>query len=200
VVRGGQRQHYPLVDQGKVEQLQKLRIVPLGRFETEFVATQVNLQHRGQVVDLAGDAGTALDDPWSLVITAESANKYFGDTDPLGEIININSEYNFTVTAVVDDPPDNSSIRFDFLVNFTFLEKLGYSLDDFEGNPFFTYLELEDPGKAADLETPICDFLDEHQSEDFTVDQSLLPLKDFQCSFDVIPIDFNFQNLSPTFL
>jgi len=54
-----------------------------------------------------GDA-TALQDPSGLVLTEASAIKYFGSTDVMGETITFDNEYDFHVTAVIEDIPLNS--------------------------------------------------------------------------------------------
>jgi len=61
---------------------------------------------------LYGDAKTALNDPYSVVITDEKAIKYFGKKDVVGEFINIQSfsgsKHDFKVTAVLKEMPQNS--------------------------------------------------------------------------------------------
>ena len=67
---------------------------------------------------LTGDPTTLLKDPRSVVLTNETAIKYFGTTDVLGKLIEIDAGGNFEsykVTGVVKKPPMNSSIRFDVL-------------------------------------------------------------------------------------
>lgn len=66
-----------------------------------------------------GDLSSALDQPISAVITAETARKYFGEEDPLGKTLTINlgeASLDFTVTGIIQEPPENSSIRFDLLL------------------------------------------------------------------------------------
>lgn len=59
-----------------------------------------------------GDAATALNNPFSVVITHEKAIKYFGRTDVVGEnlvIDNFNGgRQNFRITGVLKKPPRNS--------------------------------------------------------------------------------------------
>ncbi len=64
-------------------------------------------------------------DPYAVVLTRKTAEKYFGDEEALGKSFTINTEYLFTVTAVLEDLPKNSSIQFDFLINFSFLKESG---------------------------------------------------------------------------
>ena len=67
---------------------------------------------------LAGDVNTLFNDPRSVVLTDEVAMKYFGTTDVLGKLVEIDAGGNFEsykVTGTVKMPPMNSSIRFDVL-------------------------------------------------------------------------------------
>src|SRR6185503_15577318 len=61
---------------------------------------------------LHGNAQTALNNPFSVVITAEKAIKYFGRTNVIGETLSIQSfsggNHDFAITAVLKDPPFNS--------------------------------------------------------------------------------------------
>ena len=54
-----------------------------------------------------GDS-TALQDPSGLLLNESSAIKYFGRTDVMGETITFDNEYDFHVTAVIEDVPLNS--------------------------------------------------------------------------------------------
>jgi putative ABC transport system permease protein len=66
-----------------------------------------------------GSPSDVLKDPNSVVITESYAKKYFGDADPIGKTINIqldNKNENFLVTGIAKDVPENSSIKFNFLI------------------------------------------------------------------------------------
>lgn len=69
---------------------------------------------------LYGDE-TALVDPSGLLITESVANKYFGKTDVIGEVVNFDNEFSFYVTAVIEDVPLNSHFN-SFLVGNNELE------------------------------------------------------------------------------
>jgi putative ABC transport system permease protein len=56
---------------------------------------------------LHGDA-RALNDPSGILITESSAIKYFGNTNVLGEVVTLDNEYEFYVSAVIRDVPLNS--------------------------------------------------------------------------------------------
>ncbi|MFC1565248.1 ABC transporter permease [candidate division KSB1 bacterium] len=70
---------------------------------------------------IEGDMETPLKDVNSVVITRSMGKKYFGDSSPVGQKLSIqliDSYHDFTVTAVAEDPPENSSLNFQFLIPF----------------------------------------------------------------------------------
>ena len=96
---------------------------------------------------VAGDPGSALDKPDSLVITEEIASRIFGERDPLGEILAPavdNAEMNpFQVTGVVKNVPKNSHVQFDALANIKGLQYITNSEEPpaFLLDPYFCRLE-----------------------------------------------------------
>lgn len=54
-----------------------------------------------------GDS-TALDDPSGLLITETVAVKYFGKTDVVGEVLTFDNQYDFSIAAVIENPPLNT--------------------------------------------------------------------------------------------
>ena len=72
---------------------------------------------------LQGDADQVFDDPFNVVITEETAQRYFGEDPALGELITVTEQFwnitnQFKVVGIVKDPPLNSHIQFDFLASF----------------------------------------------------------------------------------
>lgn len=65
---------------------------------------------------LAGDAATALTDPYSVVLTEEMARKYFGDTPALGQTLSLDHKHSLKVTAVVASLPANTHLDFGILL------------------------------------------------------------------------------------
>jgi putative ABC transport system permease protein len=97
-----------------------------------------------------GDSSTALNDPMSLVISQKTAKKYFGTEDPMGKTLTVNTKYEFQVTGIIRDVSQNSTFRFDMLMSFRFLEKMGYAPDDWDSNNTPTYVRLSE---GADIPT-----------------------------------------------
>ncbi len=97
-----------------------------------------------------GNPATVLSDPRSLVLTEETAKKYFGSIDPIGKTIEIQLEKDFepfVVTGIVKNLPANSSIQFTSLGNFQFLLNTGQgkrSDNNWFRSSFQTYVQLKE--------------------------------------------------------
>ncbi|MGC9471724.1 MAG: ABC transporter permease [Bacteroidales bacterium] len=96
----------------------------------------------------AGNPTRALTDPHSLVLSRKTAEKYFGEEDPLQKVILVNGTP-FTVTGVLKDWPKNSSIDFDILVPFDMTKETGSYSESWGNNSISTFVMLE---KHADIE------------------------------------------------
>jgi putative ABC transport system permease protein len=79
---------------------------------------------------LKGDAVHALDAPKDIVLTQHMARALFGDKDPIGKAVRIDSNADFTVTAVLKDPPPNTAFNFNYLLPWSFRQQLHW--DDTE--------------------------------------------------------------------
>lgn len=68
---------------------------------------------------VSGNPKELISAPGTVVITVSTALRHFGHTDVVGETIEFNSKYDkpMTITAVMADPPGNSSIQFNFVAS-----------------------------------------------------------------------------------
>ena len=53
--------------------------------------------------------------PYTLILTATMAAKFFGPADPIGKTLRVGNQQDYTVIGVVKDVPGNASIRYDWL-------------------------------------------------------------------------------------
>ena len=115
---------------------------------------------------VSGDPKTALEAPNTVVITESMVKKYFGDEDPLGKILRLNNETDFSVTGVVKDVPPNSHFRFNMLRSFQTLITEGSVRDNMWFDiRFFTYLLLDEYTDPRQLEQKLPGFIDNHLGE-----------------------------------
>ncbi len=94
---------------------------------------------------IRGQKSEVLTDLNSVILSSSSAKKYFGNEDPIGKTIKVDSQYDFQVTGVFEDIPFNSHFDFDFLISFQNLERVlsGTSLTGNWGQfNYFAYLQL----------------------------------------------------------
>jgi putative ABC transport system permease protein len=68
---------------------------------------------------LQGDPKTALSRPFTILLTEQTARKYFGDAHPIGKTLVYDKQYTFEVVGILRNLPPNSSIQFDFLADLT---------------------------------------------------------------------------------
>ena len=65
-----------------------------------------------------GDVETALKEPNQVIVKKSLAEKYFGKSDPIGQIIRVDSQNLYKVTGVLADEQSPSVLDFDFIVSF----------------------------------------------------------------------------------
>ncbi len=108
---------------------------------------------------IAGTPRNALVQPHQVVITEEMAEKYFGDEEPVGRILEFEDQ-DVIVCGVVEAFPKNSHFQFDFIVSLVSLD----SHDDqtWMSNCFFTYLLLPHGYSPEHLEAKLPDFILKH--------------------------------------
>jgi len=102
---------------------------------------------------LHGNPLSAFDRLKSIVLTESSAKKYFGSTDPMNQILDIDQMGPHVVSAVIKDVPSNSHFTFDFLIS---TRTIGGPIDTLWGfYNFYTYIKLKDKTNIASVEPKI---------------------------------------------
>ena len=103
---------------------------------------------------LAGDERTALNRPYTVVLTASTASTFFGDADPLGQTIVRNNDQEYEVTGVMADVPATSHFTFDFLASFASREH--WANEETWGSAnFFTFVRLPNAEDGPALQAKI---------------------------------------------
>lgn len=127
----------------------------------------------------AGDAGTALSQPNSMVVTETFARKYFGTADPMGQVIRINDKQVFNITGVLADIPKQSSLEFGFLLPFESQSNFKRMESQWGSNWHYTYIELKPGANASDVSSQIRGAIKANHETSIT-DLSIQPLLDIR--------------------
>ncbi|MCR9254190.1 MAG: ABC transporter permease [bacterium] len=68
---------------------------------------------------IRGASGEILEQPGKAFLTETLAKKYFGDLDPIGQILSVQKDSaKVEVVGIVKDPPVNNSLPFDLLISY----------------------------------------------------------------------------------
>jgi putative ABC transport system permease protein len=120
---------------------------------------------------LRGDRTTVLAAPASIVLTATTARKLFGEEDPVGRTVSFREgrgSADIAVTGVVEDVPRNSHLRFDYLLSVASLEAdkdNGYMFDNWGVGNFYIYVELGDGEQRRTVEDRFLAWLEKNRPE-----------------------------------
>ena len=106
---------------------------------------------------LEGNAATALDAPDKIVLTKSMAKKYFGEENAINKIITAFGK-DLTVSAICEDAPQNSQIKFDFVTQFLNLGNNVKNEKWWEAN-WITYLLVRDKRDIPLLQQQIAGYM-----------------------------------------
>jgi putative ABC transport system permease protein len=110
-----------------------------------------------------GDRSTALDDPYSIMITETTALKFFSSpSDALGNSLTFRDK-EYKVTGILKDVPENSHMKFDALISMTTITSEEKEFNNRWGSNFLnTYLVLHPQTDIKALEAKFPAFMSRH--------------------------------------
>ena len=129
-----------------------------------------------------GSASRPFTDEHSVVITQQTAKKFFGGEPAIGKVITTENKEDYTVTSVIKDPPRNSSIQFDMLMPMAgyaqWLSQHKVDINhDFDAYQYQIYLQLRPGASSASLLPRLNKIHLRNMPGDIDADYLLLPLK-----------------------
>ncbi len=104
---------------------------------------------------LRGNPATALNDVHSIILTQKTANSLFGDEDAMGQVIKVDNKQNFTVTGIIQDPPNNTRFTFEYLLPWSYLRSTGGEDSSWGNNSTRTYVLLKPNATLESVEPKI---------------------------------------------
>lgn len=140
-----------------------------------------------------GAADTALKNTTTVSLSARTAQKFFGRTDPVGQRLTILTPEprDFVVSSVFETLPQNSHMQFDIVIPFDAYFKANGTEeqtipDQWGGAYFHTYARLKSNASVSDIERELPAFIDRSMPQSLRDLLSTAPHEFFQ--FKLVPI------------
>ncbi len=112
-----------------------------------------------------GDKSRALTGPDQALLSETTARKIFGAQDPIGKVLRMH-HFSVTVTGIFKDIPENTHLKFDMLLPFSRVTKTAPSLNEWNGNNNYTYVELIPGASLAALNQKLYNLSKEHLKQE----------------------------------
>lgn len=125
---------------------------------------------------IRGNAEQALINPESIVISQSMANKYFGEEDPLGRTLAVDSN-DFQITGIVKDPPSNTHFKYSFITSLNDSSLPERIRNSWTASMVYTYLKLAPNTNNSDFAQMMNKALEGHIDSE-TLNFFLQPVKD----------------------
>lgn len=126
-------------------------------------------------VPLVAGTTSALDRPNSIIIDESTAEKYYGDENPIGKRLLLDNELDVEITGVFEDMPVNSHFHYSLILSMSTSEHSRHTM--WLSNNYHTYLLLDENADAATLEAKFPGMIDKYigpqvsQALDLTMEQ-----------------------------
>jgi ABC-type antimicrobial peptide transport system permease subunit len=112
---------------------------------------------------LSGDRATALNSPTQMVITEKTAKAFFGSEDAMGKTIRVDNKYEFSVSGVLKDLPNNTQFDFEFILPWSHLKTQGATDSLWGKSSVRNYILLKPNTDLATFNAKTKDIYKQHQ-------------------------------------
>jgi putative ABC transport system permease protein len=120
-------------------------------YEDEYMYIEPEIFDIFAIPFVQGNPKSALKRPNTVVISQRIAEKYFGNNQILGELIIIDGE-TYQITGVVENPPKNTHLKYDFMISFETYELNEGGLNLWGAWGFQGYIKLANGVDPRDME------------------------------------------------
>ncbi|MBT6329853.1 MAG: ABC transporter permease, partial [Kordiimonadaceae bacterium] len=113
---------------------------------------------------LKGSREQGLANNSSILINEDIANKYFGDDDPMGKILTMDKERDYTVAGVFKNLPHNTHFGLEMIVLLDATRYNGRTWEtlSLDSVPVFTYVKLRNGANPEQVNSALPDFIDQN--------------------------------------
>lgn len=110
-------------------------------YESKMIFSEPDLLKIFNIPFIKGNRDDALVRPNTILITRNSVGKYFGNEDPIGKMIHINTR-DYEITGIIEDCNDNSILDYEFIASLSTWGE-SESLQNWYNTIFFTYIKVK---------------------------------------------------------
>ncbi|MGC3947905.1 MAG: ABC transporter permease [Chryseolinea sp.] len=124
----------------------------------------------------------AFENSYSVVLTEETAHKYFGDENPMGRMIQFQDTTAFKVTGVLK-AHGKTHLDFDFLAHSKLLlnQLIGFRVDNaYLGLWYYSYVVLQDGSSPSTLESKLPAFVKKYYPPRYTENNARLTIQNIR--------------------
>ncbi|GAB3944067.1 ABC transporter permease [Spirosoma harenae] len=181
------RTDYPQVEQAAFVKMNRELTVEIGPLIQQHVASpKLNqgmrfLEHKSTALAepelfdifdyqwLRGNPKIALREPASVVLTESWARKYFGDSDPVGQTLQLNHIVRAKVTGILADPPKTTDTDINLFISIATLPQLDPKYDSNDWSNINStdrlFVTLKNPQSVASMESAMPALRKKHLGE-----------------------------------
>jgi putative ABC transport system permease protein len=115
-----------------------------------------------------GNPETALQQPSTMVISENIARKYFGNENPIGQVVKLDNELDVTITGVMENMPQNSHFRYEMVASLTDAETLfgKESMNNWGWQNFLVYFLMQDRFSQPAFEKKCSELIYKHRNHE----------------------------------
>ncbi|MRH98986.1 FtsX-like permease family protein [Kriegella sp. EG-1] len=140
---------------------------------------------------IQGDALTALTEPNSIILTKKIAQRFFGNEDPIGKLLEINDNFALQVSGVFEERPENTHLPMGMIISFNIFGQEGDFANSWVWPEFYNYVKLKpgmDPSTVnakfpSFVKKYLGDIMNEHG---FEARMALQPVKDIHLKSNLL--------------
>lgn len=118
---------------------------------------------------LSGSKTDALNEPFTIAISASLAETLYGDEDPVGATLLLDKKYPLKITAVYNDLPLTAHLRPDFVISIISLKTLWNSnpFENWNQGGFYVYVLVKEGADIQKIDESIKDILKDKVTTDY---------------------------------
>ena len=154
----------------------QIKIGDTSFFESDVIAADPSFLSMFSFPLVEGNKDSALSAPLSVLVSERMAEKHFPDGSAVGKTIQAENRLELTVTGVLRNPPSNSSLQFDWVVPFAFVESRLNRMPEGWVNAVSSYARLRPGASPKEVAAKITSLVHRHQEPGAKTAYTIEPL------------------------